>query len=107
MSFEAYPDAYNIPLQLPTLPRSGTGLRARDRWPVRPRLTRRRQAGVSGVGRLVLVSLFLLGTRCRVRSRTALAVRLAVLLRPSFITRFIVLTGAAVGLFGLTPGRAR
>jgi hypothetical protein len=28
MSAEAYPDAYNIPLQLPTVPWRGTGLRA-------------------------------------------------------------------------------
>src|ERR1019366_2504899 len=62
---------------------------------------------LSGVGRLVLVSLFLPGTCFLVKSRPAFAVRPAVLLRPSLITRFVVLTSAAVGLLVFAPGRVQ
>src|ERR1700687_20539 len=66
----------------------------------------RRRAGrprLSSVGRLVLVSLFLLGTRFLVKSRAAFAVRRAVSPRPSLIMRFIVLTSAALGFLAFAP----
>src|ERR1700730_5844047 len=46
---------------------------------------------------------FFLGARLLAKSRAAFAVRLAVVLQPSLITRFIVLTSAAAGLFAFAP----
>src|SRR5665647_2657137 len=63
------------------------------------RLRSRGVLRLSGIARLVLGPLFLLEARLPAKSRSALAVRLAVLLRS------IVLTDAAIGADRFPPGR--
>src|SRR3984893_18273246 len=70
-----------------------------------PGFRSRRVRRWSGVGRLVRIFLFLVEAGIPAKSRAAFALRLAVRLGSSLVTRSIVLTRAAFGGAGFAPGR--